>query len=92
MEPPISLLDLGHGRYRVSIDAPRPTTHEITVPEGYLTTLGLSTVPVAHVVEESVRFLLEREPNTSILRAFSLPVIADYFPEYAAEIARRLAP
>ena len=90
MERPISLVDLGNGRYRVTIDAPRPTTHEITVPDGYLATLGLDVVPAARVVEESVRFLLEREPNTSILRTFPLPVIAEYFPEFPAEIARRL--
>ena len=90
--PPVSVLGLGNGRFRVMIAAPRPTGHEITVPEGYLTTLGLNAVPAARVVEESVRFLLEREPNTSILHTFPLPVIADYFPEFPAEIARRLTP
>jgi hypothetical protein len=42
------------------------------------------------VLEESFRFLLEREPNTSILERFELPVIARYFPEYEREIRRRL--
>ena len=32
------------------------------------------------------RFLLEREPNTSILTAFDLPVIERYFPEYEQEM------
>ena len=34
------------------------------------------------LVRRSFDFLLEREPNTSILRQFELPVIARYFPEY----------
>jgi hypothetical protein len=34
------------------------------------------------LIERSFEFLLEREPNTSILRRFDLPVIQTYFPEY----------
>ena len=41
------------------------------------------------LVRASFAFLLEREPARSILRRFSLDVIGDYFPEYAAEMARR---
>jgi len=37
------------------------------------------------------RFLLEREPATSILREFALSTISDYFPEYPAEMLRRLS-
>jgi hypothetical protein len=43
------------------------------------------------VVRESFRFLLEREPATSILRQFSLSDISRYFPEYPSELARRLS-
>ena len=43
------------------------------------------------VVRESFRFLLEREPPTSILRQFSLSDIARYFPEYPSELERRLS-
>jgi len=41
-------------------------------------------------LEESFRFLLERESNTSILSSFDLPVIDRYFPEYEQEIRTRL--
>ena len=48
--------------------------------------------PAAHdphvLVDRSFRFLLEREPATSILRAFDLMEIARYFPEFEAEISR----
>ena len=43
------------------------------------------------LLEASFRFLLEREPNTSILLRFKLGVINNYFPEYEREIARYLA-
>jgi hypothetical protein len=42
------------------------------------------------LVEASFAFLLEREPRESILREFDLSVIERYFPEYEAEIRRRL--
>ena len=42
------------------------------------------------LIEESFRFLLERETNTSILSSFELPLIGRYFPEYEDEIRRRL--
>ena len=46
--------------------------------------------PAEELLEESFRFLLEREPNTSILASFDLSLIARYFPEYDGEIQRRL--
>ena len=55
-----------------------------------LAKLGVDAVAPEHVLEASFQFLLERESNTSILRAFALPVIAQYFPEYASEIRERL--
>ena len=42
------------------------------------------------LLEASFRFLLEREPNTSILTSFDLPLINNYFPEYEQEIRARL--
>jgi tRNA U38,U39,U40 pseudouridine synthase TruA len=42
------------------------------------------------LLEESFRFLLEREPNTSILPSFGLLLIGRYFPEYEREIRERL--
>ncbi|MFQ6117921.1 MAG: hypothetical protein ACE5LQ_06610, partial [Candidatus Bipolaricaulia bacterium] len=42
------------------------------------------------LVEQSFRFLLEREPKEAILKRFDLTVISRYFPEYEEEIARRL--
>jgi hypothetical protein len=46
--------------------------------------------PLEELLQESFRFLLEREPNTSILPSFDLPVIGRYFPEYEREIQTRL--
>jgi hypothetical protein len=79
------------GRWRVEVGGAKPTFHEVTIPAGYLERLGVGGVAPERVLAESFRFLLEREPNTSILSSFELPVIARYFPEYEREIRRRLA-
>ena len=41
------------------------------------------------LVRESFRFLLEREPVTSILLNFDLAAIERYFPEWREEMHRR---
>ena len=79
----------GGGAFRVTVTGPQTTTHRVAIPEGMLDDLGGAT-PEA-VVRESFAFLLEREPNTSILADFSLDVIERYFPEYRQELARRFA-
>jgi hypothetical protein len=46
---------------------------------------------VERLVRETFAFLLEREPLGSILSSFDLKVVERYFPEYRAEIRRRLS-
>ena len=67
------------------------TTHQVTVPERLDERLELREGDLVRVVRESFRFLLEREPATSILRQFSLGDISRYFPEYPSELVRRLS-
>jgi hypothetical protein len=44
----------------------------------------------ARLVEESFRFLLEREPASSILRTFAISDIERYFPDYPGWVTGRL--
>ena len=46
---------------------------------------------IDRLVRETFAFLLEREPRSSILARFDLPVVERYFPEYPSEIRRRLS-
>ncbi len=54
----------------------------ITVTPSYYEKLTNKGVTPEVLVEQSFRFLLERESNTSILRSFELSVIGRYFPEH----------
>ncbi|MFZ0668394.1 MAG: hypothetical protein WAM97_21775 [Acidimicrobiales bacterium] len=67
------------------------TTHHVNVPPGLAEKIGGTGTTDDQFVKESFRFLLEREPNTSILRSFSIEVIGKYFPEWDGEMARRLS-
>ena len=66
------------------------TSHRVTLRRADYQRLTGGAVPPEELVHASFRFLLEREPKESILRQFDLPVIVRYFPEYEAEIRRRL--
>lgn len=77
------------GRFRVEVDDGSRSVHEVSVSAEEAERFGAGAAP-ERLVEESFRFLLEREPASSILRRFGLSVIADYFPEYPQEIRRRL--
>jgi hypothetical protein len=82
------------GWYGVQVDEGHgSTSHRVRVDDDFGDWLwpdepGPSDPEV--VVEESFKFLLDREPATSILREFSLEQIADFFPDYRDELRRRL--
>lgn len=86
----IHVTALGDDAYRVRVrDARGSTEHRVTVTARDIETFAPGA-EAEDLIEESFRFLLEREPKESILGRFELPVLARYFPEYPTEIRRRL--
>ncbi len=68
--------------FEVTVDSHTTTVHHVTLSLPYYQKLSGGKVTPEILVEKSFEFLLEREPNTSILRSFDLPVIGRYFSEY----------
>ncbi|MEW6474100.1 MAG: hypothetical protein AB1679_17750 [Actinomycetota bacterium] len=64
--------------------------HRVRLPEAFLDDLLLSDVDQELIVRETIDFLLEREPHTSILPEFSLEDVSRFFPEFPEELQRRL--
>jgi hypothetical protein len=62
---------------------------DVVIPEEFMGAPGASA---DHLIKESFGFLLEREPKEPIFQSFALRVIERYFPEYPAELQRRLRP
>jgi hypothetical protein len=71
----IQVEKLADGEFRVCVteDGSR-TTHRVTVSVDEAARFGAGVSPEA-LLEESFRFLLEREPKESILSRFALSVI-----------------
>lgn len=81
---------LGGDDYRVEVrDDSGASRHRVTVPPEKLDELG-EGASAEELLEESFRFLLEREPRSAILSQFGISTISSYFPEYPEEIRSRL--
>ena len=64
------------------------TTHRVTVTDQSLTDLTHSKVTKTQLLEFSLNFLLNREPNTSILSSFDISVISKHFSDYKDKVRR----
>ena len=81
---------LGNDEFRVEVSEGRTRTgHRVTVRRDHALRYG-GAAPPERLLEESFRFLLEREPKESILQVFEIDVIERYFPEYGTGIRQRL--
>ena len=87
----ILVSSLGSDLYRVEVnEGETHTIHDVTVSPADVARFARGHGP-QELLEESFRFLLEREPKEAILPKFQLPVIARYFSDYPTEINRRMA-
>lgn len=89
----ISIERIQGAEYRVTVEEHGATTsHVVTVTAQDVARYAPEGISPEQLLESSFEFLLEREPASSILRTFSLPIIERYFPEYPREIRTRLRP
>ena len=87
----IEVSQAGGDEYVVEVrEGGSSTRHTVTVGEPARQRFG-GDAPAERLLDESFRFLLEREPKEAILRRFEISVIGRYFPEYEAEIQRRVS-
>jgi hypothetical protein len=85
----IDVKHIGGDEWTVAVHGAVMTHHRVRLPNADLARLSEGRA-AQELLRESFRFLLEREPNTSILSSFDLPLIGRYFPEYEQEIRARL--
>lgn len=86
-----SLVDLY--TYEVVVEggeAAAETTHRVRLEPDYYQKLCGGTITHEWLIIQSFKFLLEREPNTSILAEFDLRDINRYFPEFEEDIMARV--
>jgi len=86
----IEVKKISDSQFEVTVNDRGTTTHLVTVSADYYNKLTGGKVSRETLIKKSFEFLLQREPNTSILRSFDLPVISRYFPEYEGKIKMML--
>ena len=84
----ISTKKLSDDVFKVTVAETSTTTHTVTVTDQSLTYLTDDNATKAQLLEFSFKFLLEREPKTSILSSFDINVISRYFSDYKDEFRR----
>ena len=84
----ISIKKLTDDVLQVTVADSMTTTHEVTVTDQSLTDLTDNNTTKTQLLEFSLNFLLDREPNTSILSSFDINVISKYFSDYKDEVRR----
>ena len=67
------------------------TRHQVTMSRETYDRLTAGTHTPERCLEAAFRFLLDREPNESILSQFDVTVISRYFPEFERELPRYLS-
>src|SRR5262252_8657825 len=84
----IGVKHLGGDEWMVTVEASVMTHHRVRVTKADLARFAEGRT-AEELVQASFQFLLEREPNTSILATFDLPLIGRYFPEYEQDISAK---
>ena len=67
------------------------TRHHVTMARDTCERLTMGTHTPEGCIEAAFQFLLDREPQGSILRRFDITVISRYFPEFERELPRYLS-
>ena len=80
------ITELSKDKFEITVNADRITKHVVSVTDQMLLNLTNNKISKEELLNFSFNFLLEREPNTSILSKFDIIVISKYFPEYISKV------
>ena len=79
---------LSNNEYEVTVKSKTVTTHLVTLSDEVYINLTNEKVTKEELLDFSFKFLLDREPNTSILSSFELMVISRYFSDYEKSVKK----
>ena len=86
----ILITELSDNKFEITVNDKLITKHIVLLTDEYYDSLTKKTISKKKLLEYSFHFLLDREPNTSILSSFELNIISKYFPEFENEIKKIL--
>ena len=80
------ITELSKDKFEITVKANQLTKHVVSVTDQMLLNLTNNKISKEELLNFSFNFLLEREPNTSILSKFDIILISKYFPEYISKV------
>ena len=86
----IFIKELLDNKFEITVNKRIITKHIVILTNEYHDSLTKKKISKKKLLEYSFKFLLDKEPNTSILSFFELNIISKYFPEYENEIKKFL--
>ena len=84
----ISIKIFSNNEYEVTVKSKTVTTHLVALSDEVHEKLTKEKVTKKELLDFSFKFLLDREPNTSILSFFELTVISRYFSDYEKSVKK----
>ena len=82
----IDIVPQANDLFEVTVHSKTKSRHSVTLSDEYANKLVAGKITKNQLIRFSFEFLLEREPNTSILKSFDLHEITNYFPEFQSSV------
>jgi hypothetical protein len=87
----VRVISMGPGEWGVEVEEGQTRTgHTVLVPEGFLEDVGLDGADPEVLVQESIEFILTKEPSAAIPQHLSLGELVQTYPDYVDELQRRM--
>ena len=79
----IKITEIAKDKFIVEVSDNVKSSHNVVITDKAYQELTNSMISKYELLEKSFAFLLDREPNTSILTNFEIQIISHYFSDYA---------
>ena len=79
----IKITEIEKDKFLVEVNDNVKSSHNVVISDKVYQVLTNSMISKYELLEKSFEFLLDREPNTSILTNFEIQIISHYFSDYA---------
>ena len=86
----IDIKKIDNDNFEVNVLSRTTTLHKVNLDDNIYKKMTNKKISKLKLIELSFEFLLKRESNTSILSAFELSIINNYFPEFENEITIKI--
>ena len=84
----IKITEIEKDKFLVEVSNNVKSSHNVVISDKVYQELTNSMISKYELLEKSFAFLLDREPNTSILTNFEIQIISHYFSDYTNCVRR----